>query len=113
MVQAVERLVWKCEALSSNSSMLVVLGFELRASLLQSRFYCLSHTSSSFCSGYFVDGVSNYFPGLNLKVIFLISASHVARITGLSLTVAKQAFYHLSHAPSPGCHIFAPAGFRS
>jgi hypothetical protein len=33
-------------------SFLVVLGFELRDSLLQS----LSHTSSSFCSGYFGDG---------------------------------------------------------
>jgi hypothetical protein len=36
--------------------------------------YCLSHTSSPFCSGYFGDGsLANYF-----------SASQLARITGMS-----------------------------
>jgi hypothetical protein len=41
----------------------VWLVFELRGLCLQA-LYCLSHTSSSFCSGYFGDGVSNSLPGL-------------------------------------------------
>jgi hypothetical protein len=36
--------------------------------LAKQAFYCLSHTSSPFCSGYFEDGVlSNYLSGLALN----------------------------------------------
>jgi hypothetical protein len=48
--------------------------------------YCLSRTSSPFSSGYFADGdLENYLPGLaSIIAILLISASQVARITGVS-----------------------------
>jgi hypothetical protein len=48
--------------------------------------YCLSRTSSPFSSGYFADGdLENYLPGLaSIIAILLISASQVARITGMS-----------------------------
>jgi hypothetical protein len=52
---------------------LVGLGFELRASHLQSRFsYFLNHTFSPFCSGYFLEmgggsGLKNYLPRLALN----------------------------------------------
>jgi hypothetical protein len=64
----------------------VGLEFELRASSFAKQgFYHLSHTSSSFCSGYFGDGVSELFAWAGLKLRFLlISASQVARITGVS-----------------------------
>jgi hypothetical protein len=39
-------------------SFLVGLGFKLKTSNLEKQvLYCLSHTSSPFCSGYFGDGV--------------------------------------------------------
>jgi hypothetical protein len=73
---------------------LVGLRFELRASLLQSSLCtlakqvlsCLSHTYSPFCSGYFGDGrvsrtICPYWPR---TVILLISASQVAKITGVN-----------------------------
>jgi hypothetical protein len=44
-----------------------------------------THTSSSFCSGYFGDGgLVNYLPWLVLNLDLLISASWVARVAGLS-----------------------------
>jgi hypothetical protein len=58
---------------------LVRLEFEIRTSC-----YCLSHTSSPFCSGYFGDGcIVNYLPGLASNCDLPISASQVARITGV------------------------------
>jgi hypothetical protein len=55
------------------------LGFELKAlPVAKQVLYYLSHISSPFCSGYFGDGV---WPP---PVLFLISASQVARITGMS-----------------------------
>jgi hypothetical protein len=54
---------------------LVGLGFELRASCLQ---------TSPFCSGYFGDGVSRtIFLGWSQTAILLMSASQVARITSM------------------------------
>jgi hypothetical protein len=48
-------------------------------------FYCLSHTSSPFCSGYFGDGVfQTICPGWPWTVILLTSASQIAGITGVS-----------------------------
>jgi hypothetical protein len=47
--------------------------------------YCLSHTSSTFYYGYFWRwGLVNYLPGLALHLDPPISASQVARITGVS-----------------------------
>jgi hypothetical protein len=54
------------------------LGFELMAS-------SLSHISSPFCYGYFVDRVSQtIFPGWAQTMILPISASQEARIIGTS-----------------------------
>jgi hypothetical protein len=68
-------------------SFLVGLGFELRASgLAKQAFYCLSHTSSPFYSGYFGGRVSQIVcPGWPQIEILLILASQVARITGVSI----------------------------
>jgi hypothetical protein len=62
-----------------NTSVLCLLGLELRA-------YTLSHsTSPFFFKGFLQDWVSwTVFPGLAWTVILLISASWVARITGVS-----------------------------
>jgi hypothetical protein len=47
--------------------------------------YCLSHTSSSFCSGYFRDGVlQTICLGWPQTTILLISASQALRIIGVS-----------------------------
>jgi hypothetical protein len=59
---------------------LVGLGFDLRALHLQS--YHLSYTSSPFCSGYFGYGVLQTI--FRAGLILLISASQVARITGVN-----------------------------
>jgi hypothetical protein len=64
-------------------------GFELWEFVLAKQVVChLSHTSSSFCFGYFGDGsggggggyLRNKFPGLSSN----LKASQVARITGVS-----------------------------
>jgi hypothetical protein len=56
-------------------------GFMLAKQVL----YHLSHTSSPFWSGYFRDGVSlTIFPGWPGTSILPISASQIARITGVS-----------------------------
>jgi hypothetical protein len=67
----------------------VGLEFELRAlHLAKQVLYCLSHTSSPFCSGNFGDGsFGNYLPGLASNQDppdLLIAASQVVRITGVS-----------------------------
>jgi hypothetical protein len=56
--------------------------------------YFLSYTSSPFCSGYFGDGnFANYISGLALNCDLPISASQVARITGVShWHLAKDSF---------------------
>jgi hypothetical protein len=47
--------------------------------------YCVSHTCSPFCSGYFGDEVSRAsFLGWPQTTILLILVSQVARITGMS-----------------------------
>jgi hypothetical protein len=53
--------------------------------LAKQALYHLNHTSSPFCCGYFGDRVSrNICPGWPQIVILLISASQVARITGMN-----------------------------
>jgi hypothetical protein len=53
--------------------------------LAEQALYCLSHTSSPFCSGYFGDGVSRAIClSWPRTAILPISASQVARISGLS-----------------------------
>jgi hypothetical protein len=54
--------------------------------LAKQALYCLSPTFSPFCSGYFweMGGLMNYLLGLALSLDPLISASQVARITGVS-----------------------------
>jgi hypothetical protein len=53
--------------------------------LANQRLYCLSYTSSPFCSYYFGDGVSRVIClGWSQIAILLISASQVVRITGMS-----------------------------
>jgi hypothetical protein len=48
-------------------------------------FYCLSHRSSPFCSGYFEDGIlGTVCLGWPRTWTLLISVSQVARITGMS-----------------------------
>jgi hypothetical protein len=69
-----------------NPHSFFLTGFELRGLHLQSRLSThLSYTSSSFCSGYFGDGVSGTisldWPWIE---IFLISASQIAGITSVS-----------------------------
>jgi hypothetical protein len=65
---------------------LVGLGFELKASCLQSR--CSAGWSIPlvhFCSGYFGDGISwTIFSDWPQTAILSISASQVAKIIGLS-----------------------------
>jgi hypothetical protein len=57
------------------------LGFMLAKQAL----YHLSHTSSSFCSGYFEDSISQIIClGWPRTVILMISAFQVARIIGVS-----------------------------
>jgi hypothetical protein len=49
----------------------VGLGFELGSVLVVKQvLYCLSHTSSPFCCGYFGDGgLENYLPGLTSNLV--------------------------------------------
>jgi hypothetical protein len=66
---------------------LAILGFELRV-------YILSYSTSPFCVGFFWGRVSwTVCPGWLRTVILLISASWVARITGMShLTCVLNSF---------------------
>jgi hypothetical protein len=65
---------------------LLRLGFELRASHLQSRHCtCLSHTSSHFALVVLKMWSRGLFAWLTSEETLLISASQVARITGVSL----------------------------
>jgi hypothetical protein len=53
--------------------------------LAKQALYCLSHTSSPFCSGYFGDGVlRTVCPGWPWTMILSISASKVVIITGVN-----------------------------
>jgi hypothetical protein len=66
-----------------------IQGFPLAKQVL----YCLSHTSSPICSGYFGDEVSwSICLGWPRAMILLISASQVARITDMSYHA-----WHLFH----------------
>jgi hypothetical protein len=65
------------------------LEFELRTLHLQV-LYHLNHTSSPFCSAYFGDGIlKTICPGWLQTIILPISASQVARITGVSCQNVK------------------------
>jgi hypothetical protein len=62
-------------------SVLIGLGFELKALHLQKRHSSLSHTSSPFCSGYFGDEFSKTIcPGCPQIAIFPFPDSQVAKI---------------------------------
>jgi hypothetical protein len=53
--------------------------------LAKQELYCLIHNSSPFYPGYFGDGVlQTIYPGWPGTEILLVSASQVARITGMS-----------------------------
>jgi hypothetical protein len=53
--------------------------------LAKQALYCLSHTSSPFCSDYFGDGgLKTYLPGLASNHTLPISASQEARITDMN-----------------------------
>jgi hypothetical protein len=77
---------------------LVGLGFEVSFALAKEVLYCLSHTSSSFCSGYFGAGISQMIClGWPHAMILQISASQVARITGVShQSLANLKFFMLN-----------------
>jgi hypothetical protein len=64
----------------------VGLGFEIGAYTLAKQVpYCLSHTSSLFCSGYFRDGVlRTTYPSWPQTTVLQISFSQVAGITDVS-----------------------------
>jgi hypothetical protein len=70
--------------------------------LAKQLFYHLSHTSSPFVSGYFGDGVSKSIClGWPKTAILLISASQVARITGVSHWYLAVAMAHFKAILSP------------
>jgi hypothetical protein len=59
--------------------------WDLNFLLTKQALYYLRHTSSPFFSGYFGDGIlQTICPGWPQTVIFSISTSQVAKITGLS-----------------------------
>jgi hypothetical protein len=65
-------------------------GFMLTKQVL----YCFSLTSSPFCSGYFGGGVwKTICPGWLRTTILLISASQVARLTGLSYWCLAMVYF--------------------
>jgi hypothetical protein len=87
---------------------LVVLAFELNASRLLGRHSTPWATPSVlFCVGYFQNRVSwTICPGWLQTLILLISASHVARITGMSHWYSAKRFLKMLltlHKPSPRC----------
>jgi hypothetical protein len=60
-------------------------GFTLtKQALIMQAPYHLSHTSSSFCCGYFGDGILQTISLGWTQTVILTSASQVARITGVS-----------------------------
>jgi hypothetical protein len=81
----------------------ITLGFKLRASRLQRVPYCLRLTCSSFCSGYFGEGLSQtILPGWSQTSILLISPSQVAKTTYVShrhLDFFSFKFHFLSALP--------------
>jgi hypothetical protein len=61
------------------------MGLVVYIVLAKQVLYHLTQTSSPFWSDYFGDrGLMNYFPRLALNLLLPISASKVARITGVS-----------------------------
>jgi hypothetical protein len=91
-VSGIERMLMRSGTMTHAffffSSFFAVLGLELRA-------YTLCHSTSSFCDGLFWDRVlQTICLGCLRTVILLISASWVARITGVShLRPAKFSFF--------------------
>jgi hypothetical protein len=85
-----------CQVFSLSVSLSLTL-FTCKAGVV---LYCLSHTSSPFCSGYFGDGGVSHTICLGWlqTAILLISASQIARITGL--TTNAQLFLFL-YPPYP------------
>jgi hypothetical protein len=75
-----------CVYIYIYSCLFVGLGFELRASCLQSRCLWLEPCLQSICSGYFGDGISwTICLGRPPTIILLlISASQIAKITSMS-----------------------------
>jgi hypothetical protein len=68
--------------------------------------YYLSHTSSTFFSGYFGDGVSQTIcPGWSWAVILPVSAFQVARILGIS-HLHQIRFWFCSSFRGPSWQIF-------
>jgi hypothetical protein len=62
-------------------------------------FYCLSHTSIPFYSGYFGGGILKTIPlGWPRTIIFLISVPQIARITGVILALSM--LYYVKLSPS-------------
>jgi hypothetical protein len=88
---------------------LVGLGFALGIVLVKQVLYCLSHTSSPFCSDYFGDGgLINYFSGVALSPDPSTLCLPSARITGMSHWLFKEppnVFMGLQ------CFTFPPATF--
>jgi hypothetical protein len=81
------------------------LELELGTSCLQNRHSTLSHTSSPFCSGCYGDEVSRTLClGWPRLAILLISASQVARITGMSHQHPAPLHFYLPPALSPASH---------
>jgi hypothetical protein len=80
-------LFWYCWILLANTLSFFCgrTGVWTQGFVLTKQLYCLSHTSSPFCSGYFGDGVSHTIClGWPRTLILFISSSQVARITGVS-----------------------------
>jgi hypothetical protein len=73
----------------------VGLGFELRVSTCKAGMLPLESLYQSISVGHFGDGFSqNIYPGWSQTLILLISASQVARITGMShWHLAVECFY--------------------
>jgi hypothetical protein len=62
--------------------------------LTKQAVYCLSHTSSPFCSGYFGYGILwTICPGWPWTVLLTISVSQVARITGMSQQYSASGYF--------------------
>jgi hypothetical protein len=77
----------------------VLLGLELRA-------FTLSHSTSPLCDGYFRDRVSRTIcPGWLQTAILLISASWIARITGMSHWCPPE-FFHTLNTLSRLCAVW-------
>jgi hypothetical protein len=92
--------LWACATMpgpNSGNFFFAVLGFELRASTLamQALYHLRHSTSPVFGVGYFQDRASwTICPGWLRNAILLISASQVARITGVSHWCPDQIIFN-------------------